>query len=91
MRKKGALKLTKQEFMDLILDGGDATLPPRCPPLQDPSNAVSTMFVDRYGAVAIVTCAVGYAFKEGGTSRTSLCIAGRWTDINGCQGNFSTQ
>ena len=77
--------------MNSILDAGDVTLPPRCPLLlQDHSNTASTMLVDRYGAVAVFTCAVGYAFKEGGTSRTSLCIAGRWTDINGCQGFFST-
>lgn len=75
--------------MNLILDTGDVILPPRCPGLQDLPNTDSTMFMDRYGAVAVFTCAEGYAFKEGGTSRTSVCIAGHWTDINGCQGAFN--
>jgi len=74
----------------LILGGVNGFLPPRCPPLPDVPNVASTVFVDRYGAAAIFTYAVGYAFKEGGTSRTSVCNAVHWTAIDGCQGSVYT-
>lgn len=59
----------------------------RCLPIpQNIPNTIVAVYADRNGAIAMFTCAFGYAFNEGGTSRTSVCIAGRWTDIKECQG-----
>ena len=73
--------------MTLASLGGTVCSPPPSVP-----GASVYVYRDRYGAVAVYTCAMGSRFVFGGTARTVICIDGVWGSDNPiCEGKSSVR